>query len=912
MAESQSQDITSTPWAVDGGKLAGALDVDPGRGLSAREARQRRRQYGPNTLAQRQRRGVIPILVDQFKSLVIGLLAVAAVVSLVYGRFVEAIAIGIAILINTVIGFLTELKAVKSMDALRKMSRTTARVRRDGEEVTLPSKELVPGDVVLLEAGALVPADLRLIKASQLQADESTLTGESVPVDKTTDPVEEGVELPERKSMLFKGTGIARGDAEGIVTATGRQTEFGQISELVEQAEDETTPLEKRLNHLAYRLVWITLALCVVVVLAGVVQGKEVVLMIESAVALAVAAIPEGLPIVATVALARGMLRMARRNALINRLAAVETLGSTSVIGTDKTGTLTENRMTVTTLVTSRTRYETGDESRVDDSDSEPFEVGDGQEGDRQDFEQAMKVAVLCNNAKLADNEQSESDEQGENQGDPLELALLRIGTQLGMNRTKLLKEYPEQREEPFTSDTMMMATFHEDLDGGYLVAVKGAPEAVLESCEAVAGNGTRALEDDTREHWQKTNRELAADGLRVLALASKEAESVEDDPYDGLTLLGLIGMVDPPREDVAQAISDCQQAGIRVVMMTGDQPETARAVARAIGLVKDGDDLPVITGRELAEYEEGDSELSEDQQQRLLGTSIFARVNPRQKLILIHLHQANDSVVAMTGDGVNDAPALKSADIGVAMGKRGTQVAQEASDMVLRDDAFPTIVSAIRYGRGVFENIRKFCIYLFSGNAAEILAVAAASLVKLPLPLLPLQILFLNFVLDVFPALALGFGETRKGVMKEPPRPIGESFLAGRHWVAIAVFGVIISAPALGALTIGLYVLGLPQDQAVTVSFLAIALSRLWHVLNMRSDDTTFWSNEIVRNRHVWAAVALCAVLIVGVVHVPGLSRIMELASPPMAGWFLALGASVVPLIVGQILKGLRVISTT
>lgn len=906
----------TSPWSLNVDEVADKLQVDPEQGLSDSGVRQRRSKYGRNTLKRRRRRGVLRILVDQFKSLVIGLLAVAALVSLVYGRHIEAIAIGIAIAVNTAIGFITELKAVKSMDALRKMSRTTTQVRRGGEELELASEELVPGDVVILDAGSLVPADVRLLKAVQLQADESTLTGESVPVDKTTDPVEEDTELPERKSMLFKGTGVSRGSAVGIVTATGRQSELGNISEMVEEAEDESTPLEKRLNRLAHKLVWITLGLSVVVAVTGVIRGKQLALMIESAVALAVAAIPEGLPIVATVALARGMLRMARRNALINRLASVETLGTTSVIGTDKTGTLTENRMTVTTLVTSRARYETGDESDSDGGDAEPFEARgeDAEEGERPDFEQAMKVAVLCNSARLPDGDQNEDegDEQDDGQGDPLELALLRIGQELGIDRKKLLEEHPEEREEPFTSDTMMMATFHQYPDGGYWVAVKGAPEAVLEVCDAVAGGEDGALDDDARKQWQKKNKELAADGLRVLALASKKADSAEDDPYAGLTWLGLIGMVDPPRGDVAQAISECQQAGIRVVMMTGDQTDTARAVAEAIGLVKEGDDPAVVTGRELSEYEKGDRELSEDEQKKLLGTSIFARVNPRQKLILIDLHQSNDSVVAMTGDGVNDAPALKNADIGVAMGKRGTQVAQEASDMVLKDDAFPTIVSAIRYGRGVFENIRRFSIYLFSGNSAEIIAVAAASVVKLPLPLLPLQILFLNFVLDVFPALALGFGETRKGVMKEPPRPIGESFLAGRHWMAIAVFGVIIAAPALGALTIGLYVLGLPQDQAVTVSFLAIALSRLWHVLNMRSDDTTLWSNEIVSNRLVWAAVALCAVLIVGVVYVPGLSDVLGLTPPPMAGWLVALGASVVPLIVGQILKVLRVIKTT
>lgn len=916
MTPQDSDKPVQSPWSIEVEELAKQLEVDLEQGLDSSEIQKRRSQYGRNTLRRKQRRGMLSILIDQFKSLVIGLLAVAAVVSLVYGRHIEAVAIGIAIIINTAIGFFTEVKAVKSMDALRKMSRTTARARRDGKESRLPSEELVPGDIVVLEAGDLIPADMRVADAQQMQVDESALTGESVPVDKAIDSVEEDAELHERSSMLFKGTGVSRGAAVGIVTAIGRHTELGNISEMVEEAEDDSTPLEKRLNRLAHKLIWITLGLNVVVAVAGIVRGKELVLMIESAVALAVAAIPEGLPIVATVALARGMLRMARRNALVNRLASVETLGSTSVIGTDKTGTLTENRMTVVTLITPKARYEAEDEndrseSKAKDQNVRPFRLeDDSNESKSSDFKHAMTVAILCNSAELPDDDDEHEDNA---QGDPMELALLRAGKKLELGRDQLLKEYPKERQEPFTSETMMMASIHESPDGGYLVAVKGAPESVLEACDSIAdGEDGGALDDEQRKYWQDKNVQLASEGLRVLALASKKADTSEDELYTGLTWLGLIGLVDPPRGDVADAIGECQRAGIRVVMMTGDQADTARAIAEQIGLVEKGRDPSVITGKELREYEESDNELSEDEQRKLIDTSIFARVNPRQKLTLIDLHQAHKSVVAMTGDGVNDAPALKSADIGVAMGKRGTQVAQEASDMVLKDDAFPTIVSAIRYGRSVFENIRKFSIYLFSGNAAQIMAVTAASLVKLPLPLLPLQVLFLNFVLDVFPALALGVGEAQKGIMNEPPRPISESFLTGRHWTSIGVFGVLIAAPAMAALVISLHLLGLPEDQAVTISFLSIALSRLWHVLNMRSDDTTVWSNEVVHNRHIWSAVAFCAVLIIGVVYTPGLSEIMELTPPPAKGWILALSASFVPLLLGQLLKHFRVISTT
>lgn len=900
MSPANNKSVVESPFSRPVDEIMADLGVSAEDGLSSGGVDDKRAQYGRNQLRRHKKRSAWLILIDQFKSLVIGLLAAAAVISLVTGRWIEAIAIGGAILANTIIGFVTELRAVRSMDALRRMSRTSARVRRDGKLREIASLDVVVGDVVMLEGGDLAPADIRLFEASRLQVDESALTGESVPVAKQTEEIGADTELAERNNMVFKGTALTRGSGEGVVVAVGRQTELGNIAEMVEEAEEERTPLEKRLDRLAHSLIWAVLGLAVLVGVLGFLRGKDLVLMIESAIALAVAAIPEGLPIVATVALARGMIRMARRNALVNRLASVQTLGATSVIGVDKTGTLTENKMTVTDLELGSGSYEL--------SSNEEKEHGFRREGkevavdEEPVLHRTLRVGVLCNNASLSDD--GESDRDGS--GDPLEVALLEAGKVGGFERDELINQLPEEREEAFDSETKMMGTFHKQSKGGYLVAVKGAPEAVLNACTNVATgeDSTDDLSESTRDDWLERNDRMAAEGLRVLAIAEKRAESTDVEPYQQLTLLGLVGLKDPPRDDVPAAIKRCHQAGIRVVMMTGDQAPTARSIAAAVGLTDDND-AQVIVGRDIGSADD----LSEREQKEFVKATVFARVSPRQKLDLIDIHQKQGSIVAMTGDGVNDAPALKSADIGVAMGKRGTQVAKEAADMVLRDDAFPTIVTAIRQGRAIFNNIRKFAIFLLSGNVAEIMAVGAASLAMAPLPLRPLQILFLNLVLDVFPALALGIGEGEQNIMKKPPRSASEAILAGRHWGAVALYGALIAAPVLGALAYGLQVMGLQTTEAVTISFLALASARLWHVFNMRDETSPVLRNEITRNRYVWIAIGFCAALIVGAVYVPGLNRVLELTPPSFYGWGVAIVAGLIPLLAGQILKSVGLI---
>lgn len=656
------------PWAKSISEIASALDVDLDAGLSDPAVRRHRKQYGRNRLAKAKKRSAWLILFDQFKSLVIWLLAIAAVVSFIFGQSLEGIAVAAAILANACIGFITELKAVRSRDALRKLGRVTARVLRDKSLQEVPSDDIVVGDVVHLEGGDVVPADLRFVETNKCQVNESALTGESVPVTKRTDPVHSDAPLAERTCLGFKGTAVTRGSAVGLVVATGRQTEIGQIQEMVQEAEEEETPLEKRLHQLAYRLIWVTMGLAVVVALAGILRGKETLLMIKSAVALAVAAIPEGLPIVATLALARGMLHMARRNALVNRLSSVETLGATSVIGTDKTGTLTENRMTVERIVWASGEWRATSEEKDSGDNGEQSPTAAEIADDSIPYE-ALRIGVLCNNASLEDQGNQNA---ADGVGDPMEVALLVAGRDHEMSRDELLQELPEVREKAFDPDTKMMATFHGS-NGRYDVAVKGAPEAVLAHCSMVKDDkGEHQFTEQDQDSWIERNNELAARGLRVLAMATKKAEDQESDPYQDLTFVGFVTLRDPARADVPHAIEECYAAGIRVVMMTGDQPGTAKAIAQDIGMTED-DDQPVVLGSELPN---SGQEIKSKDAERLRDTLIFARVSPKQKLDIIELHQAGRAIVAMTGDGVNDAPALKKADIGIAMGQRGTQVA--------------------------------------------------------------------------------------------------------------------------------------------------------------------------------------------------------------------------------------------
>ncbi len=894
----ENQKLSENPWTLTSEQILDHFGVDKEKGLNQQEAEEGLERHGPNKLRETRKKSRWKILLDQFKGFLVLLLGAAAVVALVAGQTIEGISILIVLLINGLIGFVTEVRAVSSMEALREMTKIDTLVRRDGEEEKIDAEKVVPGDIVLLHAGDMVPADLRIVESSKLQVDESALTGESVPVSKKDEVLEAEVPLAERENMLYKGTYLTRGTAEAVVVSTGMDTELGKISKSIEEAEEERTPLQENLDQLGQRLVPLLLFVAVVVVIAGLIRGMDLLLMVEEAIALAIATVPEGLPIVATLVLARGMWRMADRNALINNLSSVETLGSTDIICTDKTGTLTENRMTVNSYELKEDSVElTG--TGLDTTGS--FLLGNNETDEPTDevLRKSLEVGVLCNNANF-----KTEDGEKEMSGEPMEVALLIAGLKGGVNREDLLESMPEAREVSFDPSVKMMATYHE-INGDYRTAVKGAPENVLDSCtKTMTDDGTKKLTSSERDNWLQKSEMMAKDGLRVLALAEKEVQSAEDPPYENLTLLGLVGMIDPPREEVKPAIKECQSAGMRVVMVTGDHAATAENVGYSVGLV-DSEEFDVVEGSSLKPPEK----LSKAERKRYSDAPIFARVSPENKLDLIELHQQNGSVVAMTGDGVNDAPALKKANIGVAMGKRGTQVAREAADMILQDDDFSSIVDAVEEGRIIFKNIRKFVLYLMSCNISELLAILISSILGLPLPLLPLQILFLNVVNDIFPAFALGACHGSPGIMNQPPRDSEESILTPTNWGEMGYYGLLISVATVLAFILGrgLYPPEVSQYKIVTISFLTLAFGQLWHVFDMRELESGILKNEVTENKYVWGALGLCSLLLVASVYLPGLSTALRTESIGLTGWGLALGVSLIPLVGGQLERELR-----
>ncbi|HEY7665304.1 MAG TPA: cation-transporting P-type ATPase [Xanthobacteraceae bacterium] len=868
--------LPESPHALPVAELLRLLRVSSADGLSDDEVDKRRKRFGPNTISSRRGASATRLLLHQFQSPVVYLLGGAAGLAFYFGELEEGSAIVAVLAINALIGFLTELKAARSIEALRALGARSARVRRQGHVRLVPAEELVPGDIVVLDAGDAVSADMRLIEASRLSADESTLTGESVAVDKQTHPVSADARLSDRVSMLFKGTAVTRGTGIGVVAATGIVTELGQVTRLVLEADPGSSPLERKLARLSAQLVSATVVVAAVIGAVGLIGGEDPFLMVEAAIALAVAAIPEGLPIVATLALARGMWRMARQNALIERLSAVETLGATTVILTDKTGTLTENRMMVRRLYTASGEIEVetrspkgGERSRL---------------ADDQQAAVLLRIAVLCNDAHLDRAEEGGS-------GDPMEIALLRAGLHAGLRRTALLHTHRIVRKHAFDSATKMMATVHESRDG-FLIAVKGAPEAVLAAAVRVmVEHGEVALDDAMRAEWLARVEYFGHHGLRVLACAMKMETQAGSAPYEGLVLIGLIGLEDPARTDVPHAIRDCRQAGIRVVMVTGDHAVTARSIGRAVGLGESA--ANVVEGKKIAQVVEAG-------QPALRDVDIFARVSPAEKLALVRAYQAAGEIVAMTGDGVNDAPALRQADIGVAMGLRGTDVAREAAAMILLDDAFPTIVRAIREGRVIFGNIRRFVVYLLSCNLSEVMVVGLAVLSAFPLPLLPLQILYLNLVTDVFPAFALAMGEGEAGILKRPPRDPKEPILGRRQWITIILHATALTISTFGALAAARW-LDLDAPQSVTVTFLTLAFSQLWHALNMRQVRSGLIANEVTRNGWLWGALVLCAGLLAMPPYLPPAAHLLHLAPLTAGMWLVVLAFSLAPMIVAQ-----------
>ncbi len=875
---------TCTPHSSTAAEVAKAQGIDRALGLTAAEIEDRRHQHGANILKAHPPANTLWLLLKQFMSPIVYLLLGAAGFALLVAQTSEFVAILAVLVINAGIGFFTELRAVRSMEALRQLATRSVVVRREGRIETIPAEQLVRGDIVIIDAGDVIAADMRIVSSANLASDESALTGESLPVAKDIHPVAPDTLLADRTCMLFKGCAITRGTGEAIVTGTGMDTELGRISRLVEQSVPERSTLERQLEVLSRHLIWVTILIAAAVGTVGMLAGQDVPLMVETSVALAVAAIPEGLPIVATLALARGMLRMAKHNALIERLSAVETLGSTTVIMTDKTGTLTENRMHVDRVVTS------DGELDFDRGIGRFSMAGHDVSGASNDGLRNLLVhACLCNNASLGQSRQASS-------GDPMEVSLLEAASTDGIERSTLLTSCPEVAEHAFDAATRMMATIHK-CGRNYTVAVKGAPEAVLECVNRVSSkNRSVPFDRRQRRHWKDVCEVLAAQGLRLLAIAGRTTSRPAMPPYEDLTLLGVVAFQDPPRADVASAIADARRAGINVIMITGDHAATARHISQAIGLAPQG--FTTVAASELKTF----SEMSETEKARTRSAHVFSRVTPEQKLDLITLHQQAGEVVAMTGDGVNDAPALRKADIGIAMGVRGTEVAREAADMVLRDDAFSTIVQAIREGRIIYTNIRRFTTYLLSCNLSEILIVGLAVLVGLPLPLLPLQILFLNLVTDVFPAFALGTIAADRNVLSRPPKPPSEPILTRSQWLTIIAGGSVIAATTLSSMVVATIILHLRGDAVTTMCFFTLALAQLWHVFNMRNWRVGLIFNQITRNTYVWLAIALCLITLTVAALQPDIAGALRLTPLPGNAWSVIFALSLIPVLVREL----------
>jgi Ca2+-transporting ATPase len=840
-------------------------------GLTAAEAARRRQQHGPNRLTVARPVSALRILWDQLRSVVVLLLVAAAVVSWLLGDRLEAAAVAAVLAINTLLGFATELRARRAMEALLRYEAPRATVFREGPR-TVPSEDLVPGDVIGLRPGQAVPADGRLLESTDLRTVEAALTGESLPISKSAVVVlAPDTPLAERRNRVYTGTTVAAGTARACVTETGPRTELGRIGALVGEIREEQTPLERRLDALGRRLVWLALAVAALVAGLGALQGAPLGLVIETGIALAVAAVPEALPAVATIALAVGLRRMARRRALVRRLPAVEALGSTTVVCTDKTRTLTTGDMTAAWLW-------------VDGREVEVASLATPQAATRR----ALETAALASRPQPA-----ASTDDDARVADPVDLALLRMAAQAGVERDRLLADRPEAGQVPFSSERKLMASFHRG-PGRLQAHVKGAPGRILDlSDRVVAGDGERALDADTRARISSANEELARRGLRVLALAAGAVDAPEEGAVRGLTFLGYVGLVDPPAPGVKETIATLRRAGLRTLMLTGDQRLTAEAIGRELGLL--GAEDEVLDGRRLDQL--GDADLRD----AIARARAFSRVSPEHKLRIVSALQARGEVVAMLGDGVNDAPALRKADVGVAMGLRGTDVAKEASAVVLQDDRFETIGAAVEEGRVIYDNIRKFVFYLFSCNVAEVMVLLAAGVAGLPLPLLPLQILWLNMLTDTFPALALALEPAGHDVMARPPRPPQEAILSRRFLGRVMGHGLVITASTMAAFLWGL---ARAEPKATTMSFMTLALAQVFHLGNARRGPHVLSRAAARANPWAVGAVALALSLQVLALALPPLARVLRLQPLDAGEWAVVLGLSAVPAIVGQALK--------
>ncbi|AST56342.1 ATPase [Thermoanaerobacterium thermosaccharolyticum] len=860
-------------WILDIDEVSSNLKTDVNNGLSTEEAKKRLEKYGPNNLSEKNKRTVLSMLLDQFKDYMVIILIIASIVSLFLGEITDAVIILFIILLNAFLGMIQENNAEKSLESLKKLSAPVSRVLRDGKVIEIESQYLVPGDVVFLEAGNFVPADGRIIESANLKIDESALTGESIASEKIAGKLsDKNLNIGDRINMVYMGTVVTYGRGLFVVTETGMDTEMGKIAKMLDNEDKVKTPLQIKLEQLGKYLGTGALIICAIIFIIGVMEKRPVFDMFMTSVSLAVAAIPEGLPAIVTITLALGVQKMIKRNAIIRKLPAVETLGSANVICSDKTGTLTQNKMTVVKVYT----------------DFKELDLND-QYDNRADF--LLECSTLCTDAFI--------DDKGKSFGDPTEVAIVSVFEKNLSKKSDLENKYPRVSEIPFDSDRKMMTTIHKAHGNNYKVITKGAFDNVIERCKYILKDGKiENLTDDDKSKIKLENEKMGNNALRVLAISYKNTDDIperlsSDYVEKDLIFIGLLGMIDPPREEVKDSVKICKMAGIKPVMITGDHKITAMAIAKKLGILNKGD--MAVTGREL------EAMTDDELYKKVKDISVYARVSPEHKMRIVKAWQRNNAVVAMTGDGVNDAPALKQADIGAAMGITGTDVAKDSADMVLTDDNFATIVAAIEEGRTIYENIKKSIHYLLSCNIGEILVLLIATLAGMPMPLKPIHILWVNLVTDSLPALALGVEPADKDIMTKKPRPKNENIFADGLMFRIPIEGIMI-----GLVSFIAFLFGLRENltNARTMAFAVLTFSQLSQAMNARSNKSIF-KVGLLKNKYMVLALAVSIFLQLVVILTP-LNAIFDIKNINIYDWDIIVLLSLSPIIIMEIVKAL------
>jgi Ca2+-transporting ATPase len=859
-----------------------SLNSNLEHGLTEEEVTKRIEEHGYNELIQKKKKTFLEKFLAQFKDFMIIVLIFAAFVSGVVGVLEheginDSIIILLIVIVNAVIGVLQENKAEKSLEALKKLSSHTAKVLRNGHLVVLPARELVPGDVIILETGDYITADLRLTDAINLRIEEASLTGESVPVEKITSLLtEEDLPLGDRENLAFSTSLVSYGRGKGVVVETGMNTEVGNIATILDSTENAQTPLQKKLDGLGKILGTAALIICFIMFIIGTINGKEPMHMFLSAVSLAVAAIPEGLPAIATIVLAIGVQRMVTRHAIVKRLPCVETLGSTTVVCSDKTGTLTQNKMTVEKLYLNNEILDVENLGTISD-----------------DIKLLITASILCNDSKIGTE-----DGKLKVTGDPTETALIDLGLKFSLNKNEIEKSEIRIDELPFDSDRKLMSTVNKYNDGTYRIFTKGAVDELLKRCDRIFINGkVREIDENDVENILEANNSMAKNALRVLGMAYKDSDSeVNENLESSLIYIGMVGMIDPPRPEVKSAIDKCKTAGIKTVMITGDHKITAIAIAKALGILED--ESEATTGPEVEKMTQ------EELEERVKHYSVYARVSPEHKVRIVKAWQKHGEIVAMTGDGVNDAPALKTADIGAAMGIVGTDVSKEAADIILTDDNFATIVAAVEEGRRIYDNILKAIQFLLSSNIGEIITLFFATLINWHEPLIPIHILWVNLITDSLPALALSFDPAEDNIMRRKPIPANIGiFTKGR------IFRVGYQGLMIGVLTLLAYRIGIHEDPSnvvigQTMAFAVLSLSQLVHVFNIRSKTQSIFKTGILSNMYLVYAVLISFVMMIGVLFIPFLQKIFKVVTLSPRDILIVIGLSFMPIIIVELFK--------